>query len=224
MPDVDHPSPFNPAVLEAMADTLREWALPIHDPFAGPGDRLGALADQLGLEFSGSELERPFIVDRRVRWADATDYESYPPWDHCVATSPVYPNGMTDHFNAQDGSTRHTYRQARAAITGRDEPLHGNNMGRYGPRGGKAAETAHWVLAQRAVRHWPERVIVNIKDCYLGPNIYPAVARWHHLLAGYGYEIGERVVETRGQRHGANREARVPYEVVLICQREGAPT
>jgi hypothetical protein len=215
-----HPSRFHPAILEAMAPTLRKWALPIHDPFAGTGQRLAALAASLDLTFTGTELEAPFIVDSSVAQGDATKRESYPDWEHCVATSPVYPNGMTDHFHARDNSRRYTYRQARAAITGRDEPLHGNNMGRYGPRGGRQAEFAYWLLAERSLRWWPERVLVNVKDCYLDHKLYNAVDRWRIVLACAGYTVTKTMVETPGMNDRAAADKTwIGHEAILVATR-----
>lgn len=216
---VTHPSRFNTDVLDAMVPTLLGWDLPIHDPFAGTGERLGALATRLGLTFSGTEIEPEFIVDFRVVPGDATRAESYPFWRHCVVTSPVYPNGMADHFHAQDTSKRHTYRQALAETIGHDRELHGHNMGRYGPRGGKEAARAHWALASMAVLHWPDHVLVNVKDFIIAGTTYQVVNRWRLLLQGAGYAITTINVPVRGQGFGANRDARVDYETILVGER-----
>jgi len=34
---VRHPAEWSPAILAAIAPTLRHWQLPVHDPFAGTG-------------------------------------------------------------------------------------------------------------------------------------------------------------------------------------------
>lgn len=212
-----HPSRWSPAILEVIAPILQRWQYPVHDPFAGTGERLGQLCDALGLEFTGTEIEPEFILDPRVRAGNSKYPESYPAGPYCIVTSPVYPNGMTDHFHAQDGSRRSTYRQALAAILGEDRPLHADNMGRYGPRRGKVAEASHWDIARECVRWWPSRVILNISDCILNRARYEAVDRWETILKTADYAVDATTVATARLRHGANRDARVECEVVLVA-------
>lgn len=210
-----HPARFSPQVLAAMAPILRSWGLAVHDPFAGPGDRLAQLCDELGLAFTGTEIEPEFIVDPRVRVGNSRLEESYPEGLHCIATSPVFPNGMTDHFHARDSSKRKTYRQAIASIRGEDRPLHLDNMGRHGPRQGKLGEERHWAIAWDATEWWPSLVLVNIKDCVLDHELYPAVERWCDILGRRGYRCTLHEVSTPGMRYGANRDSRVDHEVVI---------
>jgi hypothetical protein len=54
-----------------------EWDLPVHDPFAGTGERLGALCDTLGLTFTGTEIEPEFARDRRVHAGDSAEAGTY---------------------------------------------------------------------------------------------------------------------------------------------------
>jgi Protein of unknown function (DUF3631)/Domain of unknown function (DUF3854) len=219
--NVDHPARFSTELLPAIARPLADWRLPVHDPFAGTGERLGHLCDELGLEFSGTEIEPEWIVDTRVRQGDSTDAGAYPTGEYVVATSPTYPNGMADHFRARDDSRRHTYRQAlQRTRDGADRPLHVNNTGRYNIRRGEQIEAQYWTLVRAAVAHWPDRAVVNVKDFYYeNTKIYPLVDKWTELLEGYGYEVVTRDdVRTPGQRHGANRQ-RVDTEAVLICEK-----
>jgi hypothetical protein len=216
-----HPAKWSHEVLAAVAPILAEWRLPVHDPFAGTGERLGKLCDQLELTFTGTEIQLPFIRDPRVARGDSTEADTYPSGDHVVVTSPAYPNGMADHFKAGDHSRRHTYRQALAEILGHDEPLHPNNMGRYGVRYGVNAETKHFDLARRCVRWWPEHVVLNVSDFIVAGAVYPCVARWKDILGARDYRIVETIaVETPRQRHGANGDARVGHEVVLTAVRQ----
>lgn len=198
-----------------MAPILLRWGWPVHDPFAGTGERLGALCDQLGLLFTGTEIEEPFIIDPRVQVGNSRLEDSYPEGRYCICSSPVYPNGMTDHFHAQDKSRRKTYRQARASITGEDQPLHPDNMGRHGPRQGKLGEERHWAIAWDATAWWPSRVLINIKDCILDKEIYPAVEMWLDILTRRGYHCTCHEVATPGMRFGANGKSRVDYEVII---------
>lgn len=221
--DQVHPSQFSPEVLEVMAPILQAWNLPVHDPFAGPGVRLGRLCDELGLAFSGTEIEPEFIVDPRVRQGDSTTtwWDSYPSplKPYVIVTSPVYPNGMADHFHARDDSERHTYRQALAKIRGKDRELAGNNMGRWGARSGRTAELEHFRLANSVVRHWPPaKVLLNISDFITGGKTYDLIGRWKVLLDIWDYIVTDQIpVHTRRQRKGANGDARVDHEVVLVA-------
>jgi hypothetical protein len=210
-----HPCPYTDEILAAIAPILRAWRLPVHDPFAGEGRRLGHLCDWFGLDFTGTELEPEFIVDRRVRVGDSTRADTYPAGDYCITTSPGYPNGMADHFNARDGSRRHTYRQALG------HPLHENNMGRYTVRRGRRAEANYWRIADQSVDHWPARAIVNVSDFLSSGNVYPLVDRWVALLASHGYRVIDMVqVATPRQRDGANGQLRVDAEAVIVAGKE----
>lgn len=227
VPDSHHPSRFSPRVLEVIQPYLRDLNLPVHDPFAGTGVRLGALCNELGLSFSGAEIEPEFIQDGRVRPGDSVEAEAYP-WAAnpamadlwCVVTSPVYPNGMTDHFLPQDDSIRKTYRIALSKILGYDRALHPNNMGQYGPRRGRHAAETHWLIARRAVIHWPNRAIVNVSDCIHNGEVYPVVRTWEEILEERGYDCYTVRVTTPRMRFGKNRERRVGTEAVIVAERE----
>lgn len=222
---VEHPARYSPQILDVVAPILIEFGLPVHDPFAGTGERLGRLCDVHNLTFTGTEIEPEFIVDKRVRHGDSTDAASYPSGGFVVFTSPVYPNGMADHFAAKDGSRRHTYRQALAANLGHDRPLHDNNMGRYGNRFRRSAacEQKHFDLARRCVRHWPDRAVVNVKDVVAASYRVPVGDLWRSLLERFGYRVEVSEVATPGQRHGANGGLRAAGELVLVCERVRRP-
>lgn len=222
----EHPAQFSSQVLEAIRPHLALLRLPVHDPFAGPGVRLAAVCDDLGLDFTGTEIEREFIVDFRVSCGNSTHKGTYPDWDgdYVVVTSPVYPNGMTDHHHAKDDSTRHTYRSRLAKIIGEDRELDPHNMGRYGNRVRRSAasERTYYWLAEAAVQHWPANVIVNVKDCISGEYLVTVVTRWRQLLERFGYVIVDDIqVPVSGNRHGENHERRVDHEHVLVCHRPG---
>jgi hypothetical protein len=217
--DRAHPAQWSSAILDAIAPVLAGLGLPVHDPCAGTGVRLGRLCDELGLRFTGTEIEAPYIVDPRVRRGDSTMNGTYPADPYVVVTSPVYPNGMSDHFHARDDSTRHTYRQALAAIVGHDQELELNNMGRWGVRRGSRAIARHFDLADRCVRWWPTNVVVNVSDFLCRGESWPLVARWRHLLEHHGFVVDlELEVATPRQRFGANRH-RADHEVVLVARK-----
>lgn len=211
-----HPAQYSPELFDVFLKHLPPGAH-LHDPFAGPGERLGRFADEHGFTFSGTELEPEFIIDSRVVAGDATDPSTYPS-DCVIVTSPAYPNGMCDHFEARDSSRRHTYRQALAATIGYDRPLAVTNMGRYGVRSGRRAEAAYWEIAAQAVSCWEGRpVALNVSDFLVARRVYPCVRRWSELLEEHGLTFVDDVpVETRRQRHGANGDLRVDREHVLL--------
>jgi len=219
---MSHPAKFSPQVLVCIKPLILEIGLPVHDPFAGTGERLGALCDELGVVYTGSEIEPEYIKDDRVVGADSTRITSYPFHDHMIVTSPVYPNGMTDHFHAQDDSKRHTYRQGLAAILGYDRPLKLNNMGRYGNRYRRslASELTHFGIAEDCVEHWPTHAIVNVKNVVASSYTVDVIGKWKDLLAKEGFRVSAEIeIATPGQRHGANGDLRADHEAVIVAAR-----
>jgi hypothetical protein len=216
----EHPAKWSPEILEEIAPIIRAWQLPVHDCFAGTGERLGKLCDQLGLVFTGTEIEPEFARDPRVQPGDSTMPLTYPGRPYCVVTSAAYPNGMSDHFKASTVKGRNTYRQALARILGYDRPLHLNNMGRYGARYGRRSLRRHYDIARRCVPHWPELVIVNVSDFVMASQMHDVVGPWTGILTDAGYRITDTIpVVTRRQGHGANREARADHETVIVATR-----
>jgi len=226
-----HPAKFTPAILDVLRHYIEAFRLPVHDPFAGTGERLGRLCDELGVPFSGTEIEREFIVDPRVWPGDSTDRYSYPVYLHrpyhesfMIVTSPVYPNGMTDHQRWKSDSKWkwNTYRHGLARITGKDRPLHMNNMGRYGNRHrrSRASEERHWGIARQCVKWWPNLAIVNVKDVVATSYTVPVVDCWVAILRSFNYTIDEIVdVSAPGNREGANRDLRADHEAVIVARR-----
>jgi hypothetical protein len=222
-PDKAHPATYSDQLLPHLGEAVAAWGLPVHDPFAGTGTKLGRLCDELGLDFTGTEIEPELIADPRVRHGDSIDAETYPAREYVICTSPTYGNGMNDHFKAKDDSKRMNYRWALAQINGYDRELHVNNSGRYGvaERRSAGSERHYWRVNRACVAHWPDRCLVNVKD--VGPyggELVPLVGRWIVLLEGFGYEIVKRVdVECPGNKNSPNRE-RAETEAVLVCERQ----
>lgn len=208
-----NPAQFTPAIIEALGPTLSSVVpsgASVHDPFAGAGHRLGSLCDSLGIPFSGTDLEA-WDRDPRVKLGDSTSSATYPQGPHVVVTSPSYNNGCNDHF-VPDGSKRFTYR----AALGRE--LHTNNTGRYSGRGSKKAEKAYWDLTHRVVGNWPATVVVNLKNSIRSGEVYDLVGKWRELLGLHTYSIlEEHTVPVRGIGMGANRDARINHEVILVA-------
>lgn len=217
-PTKHHPAQWSEPILAAIAPFLADLGMPVFDPFAGTGVRLGRLCDELGLPFSGTEIVADFIVDQRVQQGDSTLPEAYP-WNRelTICTSPVYPSGVADHFHARDASKRHTYRQALHSILGHDEPLDDRNMGRWSVRQGKRAWEKYRNLAVEATTWWRWPAIVNVKDFWVGQDCFPLAAHWKTFLENRHYTVGSFSVSCPGNRHGANGQRRVDHETVLVA-------
>lgn len=193
--------------------TFGQSHLIIHDPFAGAGLRLGALCDELGLTFSGRDLELWEPRDERVKVGDSTLARNYPNQPYIITTSPTYGNGVNDHFKPKDASRRLTYRVALG------HKLHPHNTGRYSGRGSKKGEQEYWRLHELCVKHWPDVVVVNVKDSIRKGKVYPLGAKWRVLLMKYGYKVTTHKVPVSGWRYGTNHDAREDFEWVLVGQR-----
>lgn len=128
----------------------------------------------------------------------------------------TYGNGLNDHFDAQDGSRRLTYRNSLGRA------LHPHNTGRYTGRNSKKGEREYWRLHEKAVVHWPDVVIVNVKDSIRAGKVYPLGAKWMLLLKKHGYVVEASKVGVDGWRYGENQEKRREFEWILVGKREGA--
>ncbi len=221
-PTVVHPARFSPQIIATVTGLIPTGAR-VHDPFAGTGERLGRLADDLGVTFTGTEIEPSFIVSPRVNVGDSTDPETYPPSPFVVVTSPVYPNGMADHFAATDGSHRNTYRAAVASNEGVDRPLHPKNMGCYGYRGTGPTSTKramYWRLAEAVVACWggANLAIVNTSDFMARGKIEAVTEPWKRLLKRCGWQIEDvHRVKTARNGYGANGDVRVNHEDIIVA-------
>lgn len=243
---MSHPARYSKEVVDTLVGLLqslnamdkavgRRPGIWIHDPFAGTGERLYEIASRLDppAEYSGTEIEKEFIVMRRTSYGgvyhgDATNPQSYPTWPYVIVTSPAYPNGMADSWAAQDPSKRKNYRAALREITGEDRELHPNNQGRYGYRGTTAKSkkrVEYWRIAREAVTNWDKAslVIVNVSDFIYSKrgvdHTEPVVQEWADLLQEFGWLTYRVPVGTRRMRHGANSDKRVPAEWILVGSR-----
>ena len=204
-----HPTQYSQSLLEIIAPELDEK---IHDPFAGTGIRLGKLCDELGKTFSGTDIE-DWGGDPRVKRGDSTQLSSYPEGSYQIVTSPVYPNGMADHFKPKDTSRRRTYR------VGLGKSLQENNAGRYSVRAGSKAADKYWEINKEAIICWATlgwSGFVNVSDFIHKGEVYPLVGMWRDLLAQQGFYVEQyATVLTPRYRLGTNRSKRVPYEAWL---------
>lgn len=229
---IKHPARFSPEIIEVMKPILQD-AVRVHDPFAGTGERLGKLIDSLSPRpiFSGTEIEASFIVDPRVRHGNSKDFYTYPRAMHyTICTSPVYPNGMADSWEAKDGSKRNTYRAAVKENEGQDRELDPDNMGMWGYRGTtprSAKREAYWDLARKCAENWHEagRIVLNVSDFMVRDDIEPVVEPWIALLEDLGWHSTKVIpVRTQRNRHGsdASRDQRVDHEMVIVMERASA--
>jgi hypothetical protein len=93
-----HPARYSAEIIQWFRENPHFDSAFVHDPFAGTGERLGALADELGFTFTGTEIEECYIVDERVKVGNSLLPTSYPVRPFVIVTSPVYANGMCDTF------------------------------------------------------------------------------------------------------------------------------
>lgn len=228
-----HPARFSTEIIGVVRELLnaRYQSKPeevLFDPFAGTGEALRALANDLFMDYGGVEIEPAFIVAPNIKQGDATDLSSYPTVPYIIFTSPAYPNGMADHFEAKDDSKRHTYRKANALLEGADRELHPNNQARYGYRGtkrhGKSTKRdEYWRIAREAVMCWgsAEMILLNVSDFkHSRGEIEPLVQDWRTLLSSFGWSAQTEIpVGTKRQRQGANGNERMDVEVVVVAER-----
>lgn len=183
----------------------------VHDPFAGPGTRLGVLCDELLIQatFTGTDIEVWDDHDHRVVQADARDPDAYPPAPFTIVTSPVYVNKRcADYPNGPTPTTKTKGRRDYGIALGRG--LHLDNLART--TGRPKQVPAYWQGHADAVKHWGDRVIVNVD--------LPISERWQSLLAEHGYRITD-VIPAFTRRYGGldNAEKRAEYEVVIVATR-----
>jgi hypothetical protein len=203
-----HPCQFSPEVLDILAGMISAGER-VHDPFAGPGVRLGPLCDQRGAIFTGTDIEEWPGRDPRVAFADARDPARYPVGRFTVVTSPVYVNKRcADYRNGPTPTTKTKGRRDYGIALGRK--LHSDNLARF--TGRPLHAHLYWRGHAEAVQHWGDRVIVNVDE--------PIADGWCGLLNDAGYLI-ERVVPAYTRRYGglANADVRAEYEVVLVAER-----
>lgn len=204
-----HPSKYANAVLEEIAYWLPADAL-VLDPFSGVG-RLGEIAKL-----------RTVRVEIEADWADQIvgDAQRLPFADgvfDAIATSPVYGNRMSDHHNARDGSTRHTYKHT----LGHD--LHPRNAGAL--QWGDSYRLFHkqaWAEIVRVLR--PGGMFLLNSSDHIRKGKVQHVTQFHLDTLGRLGLTCERTVliGTARLRHGENHQARVDHETLSIL-RKGSP-
>jgi tRNA G10 N-methylase Trm11 len=239
-----HPAAFNAAVLFTCDSILAEEearldlpaGLRVLDPFAGigrvhrlPGRTVGV---ELELEWARQAPMGSAVGDAlHLPFADST-------FDVLV-TSPCYGNRMADHHEAQDAcsecggigytrpdsvaavdckacggsglSRRNTYRHA----LGRPLTKNSGAAMQWGSDYRRFHEAA-WCEALRVLR--PEALILcNVKNHIRG-GIEQPVVEWHAnmwMVLGSSLHSAHRI-GSRGLRQGANGDARIDAEILLV--------
>lgn len=216
-----HPAKFSPEVLVTIRTLLYQHARTdplLLDPFAGVG-RIHTLQDvDHRARTVGVELQpRWAACHRRTRVGDATRLPHW--WTNrfdVVATSPCYGNRYADHHNAADGSLRRSYTHDHGA------PLEANNAGVM-PFGSAEYERLHrraWGQVARVLR--PSGLFMLNVSNFVRKGEEVDVVGWHRqavLDVGRFRLIDTVPVPTKRMRFGANADARVAYEVVLMFRK-----
>lgn len=207
-----HPAKFSDPILDRISTLIDAMDLAgrplVLDPFAGTG-KVHYLPD---VESWGVEIEpewahmhpRTIVANAlQLPFADAT-------FDGAI-TSPVYGNRASDCHDARDGSVRHTYTHTLG------RRLHPDNSGtlQWGQRY-KYFHAAAWTELLRAVK--PEGFLILNVSNHIRNRTEQLVTEWHlQWFANHGCAVTamEHVVTSR-LREGANYQARVPWETVIV--------
>jgi hypothetical protein len=209
VPEQPNPCRYSPEVIDVLRALIRRGER-IHDPFAGSGERLGRLCDEVGAVYTGTDVEHWAVGhDRRVGLADALDAASYPAGPFTIVTSPVYLNKRcADYANGPTPRTKTKGRRDYGIALG--HALHLNNLARFTGRPSRARRYREG--HSEAVKQWGDRVIVNVDE--------PIAEGWQQLLREHGYLI-DRVIPAYTRRYGGldNADKRAEYEVVIVAYR-----
>ena len=220
---VKHPAKFSPSILDVIRDTLSTRQIPedalILDPFSGVGR-----CHDLGWPGTvGVELEMPWcrVQQGPVVRGDSSRLPFRAQTFDAAVTSPTYGNRFADKHRALDGSVRRSYTHDLRASQGEDYTLHPNNTG--GMKWGREYWRLHGAVYDEVWRVLVDGglFVVNVSD-FIARKKVVRVVDWHRrALMARGFEVVDEVrVDTPRLRHGANRDARVDGEVVIVCGKD----
>lgn len=211
---VRHPARFTDVILAEAARMLPTSAERVLDPFAGTGKGVDFMWAH-GWKAVGVELEPEWAaLSRGIVVGSALALPFAPNTFEAVFTSPCYGNRMADHHEARDDSRRNTYRHALG------RPLTVGSTA--GIQWGDAYRTMH-------VRAWSEAIrvlkpggcfLLNCKD-HIRAGERQFVTQWHvEELERQGLILVEgRRVKCPGNRQGANGQARIDYESLVLLRK-----
>jgi len=220
---VKHPAKFSPSILDVIRDTLSVRGIPedarILDPFSGVGR-----CHDLGWPGTvGVELEMPWcrVQEGPVVRGDSTRLPFAACTFDAAVTSPTYGNRFADKHRALDGSVRRSYTHDLRASQGEDYALHPGNTG--GMKWGREYWRVHGAVYDEVWRVLVDGglFVVNVRD-FIARKKVVRVVDWHRrALMARGFEVVDVVhVDTPRLRHGANRDARVDGEAVIVSLKE----
>jgi tRNA G10 N-methylase Trm11 len=218
----DHPAKFSEPILVELGRILEaeldrfvsDQVLEVLDPFAGVGG-IHSLAGSR-VQTTGIELEPEWAATHpRTYVGDATGLPAHLYGRfHAVITSPCYGNRMADLYDGRDGSKRYTYRISLGRL-----PTDGSSAGLQWGMDYRSLHLRAWCEVWKALRPGG-LLVVNVSDHIRDGEPVPVV-EWHaKALVEIGFQVDEvRTVNTRRMRNGANHEARVPGERIIVARK-----
>jgi hypothetical protein len=213
-----HPAKYTQSVMERLEQLIinetarQERILNVLDPFAGTG-RIHEFQKNWAVTY-GVELEPEWAsIDPRTVCGDACHLPFPDSSMDMIVTSPCYGNRMADTYDGRDGSRRMTYRIA----LGRE--LSDNSAAglQWGPLYRQLHETA--INEMMRVAHIDSLIVVNMSNHIRSGEIQLVVEWWVERFINRGVTLIEvSPVETPRYQHGANYEARVESEHLIVCR------
>jgi len=230
-----HPAVYSDALLPHLEELVRRYGVEggiLLDPFAGEGHKLARLAAHARMKPRGIEIERGYfdlgLTHPCVRRGNSTRLPRIKDGAiSAVVTSPVYPNGMADDFQAADDSVRHTYAHRLRLHLGDDYVLDPNNTASMNPRRSRkaleefyAVHIAVWAEMHRVLVQ-PGALIVNTKST---PRDTFTKDTYDQLVEAGFVIVEQRYVPVRGLNMGANQHNKKAhnkedYESLIVARR-----
>lgn len=213
---VKHPAKFSDTIIELLNREVP--AGKICDPFAGTG-KVHLLANDKRDTY-GVEIEPEWAsMHPRTIVGNALLLPFPNETFDCIVTSPTYGNRLADHHKAQDGSIRHSYTHDLGRT------LHPDNSGTtyFWQSGYRAFHLKAWMEAFRILKVGGEAYI-NVSNFIRGGMEQDVVGMHAELLAMAGGRIVKiHHVDTPRLRFGANGDARVGEETILLFYKQQRP-
>jgi hypothetical protein len=216
---VPHPAKFTDDQIDNIAGVLEEEfngkKVKVLDPYAGTG-RIFDLEIYFGHKTTAIEIEPEWANHHpAIVCADSHAWmkEAKPNQFDAVATSFVFPNRITDHHNAKDGSKRHTYKH----YLGRDpSPKSSATLG-WGPNW-RAFHRNGFKLMRRVVKN-NGLIILDSKNHFTDNGMTEHyVNEWViRKLNNMGMPLLQaRPVFAQGLRHGKNYNERSDRHLIIV--------
>lgn len=217
---VTHPAKFNPPILEAAWDLLKnDPPKTILDPFAGMGGIVGLrrygykgryVLNEIEHEWLQAAPEGDFITKILGDWLLYNG-----PIVDCIVTSPTFGNRLADHFHSKDGSYRANYRNA----LGRQPSSGSSAIMQWG----SAYRDFHFAaIGRMGASVVPGgRLVLDMSDHIRNHKRQRVCRWWRDTLRDFGWTLCDyRFVTVKRFRRGENYQVRVPYHLVTLWKRE----